>query len=106
MNYRLLAAAFLCAATPVSAQDIMSEKQMCDRMTSRSDSGVTNYDDCACMYKSADRVLDDDIMALLTVSWADGVNNMDALGTLPNRERIEPQLTKLKERIDKRCFKS
>jgi len=59
--------------------------------------------DCKCMYRVADAVLDDDLKALLFEAWYTGRNNMDALESRPNPRRFEKQMRTMERTLAKYC---
>lgn len=85
------------------AQTTASAEQICNRMISEGRGGGQSVADCVCMHRVAEAVLDADILSLLRASWYTGVDNMDALSRLPNRNRIERQFRTMERTLQANC---
>lgn len=79
-------------------------KEICKKMIAEGRNGGMTPEDCLCMHRVAENVLDDDVKALMFDSWLNGTNNMAALEALPRRGRVTRQMQKMQKTVEKDCF--
>jgi len=78
-------------------------EQTCNKMRSDGRLGPITYTQCLCNYAAADRVLDDDVKALLFDAWRTGANNMGKVEALKPQSRIRKQFKTLERTIKASC---
>lgn len=65
--------------------------------------GGLGQNDCLCIYRVADAILDEDVKALLFDSWYNGTNNMQAIERLPKQGRVRKQFRTMQRSLKANC---
>ena len=98
-----LSLALLLALATSLASAAPTGQQVCQKMIADGRSGGLNQSQCECTYRVADKILDDDIKALLFEAWYTGKNNMAEIQKLRRPNRVRRQLQTLAGSLEANC---
>ena len=80
-----------------------SGDKLCKKMIADGRGEELTHSDCLCLYRVADAVLDDSLKHFVFDSWYNGTNNVNAIQSLPNPNRVKRQLKKMSRTLKRNC---